>query len=463
MLKYLKISKYGLLVLDLIAFLVAYQLGHYVRLDEFHTSLIVPGTVWFLPFVAVVLMIMDSYNPFSHDSRMGFIIRMILAFVILSIVLSLFVFLTFGEELQRYVGRGVLYFSIGFFGLYLFASRFVFASIFDQSKMRNRWLILTEEKFVPFIDREIRRRFSEWQVGYLLQDAKAVKKKPKLTTKKDQNSNNTVSIEQNLNLALEKHKWDGVVIATDAIDTDEMELLLERRLHGLTVTDLISFYERYFLKIPLYYIEHSHFMIGRGFFVLSNPIGLRLKVIMDYCITTILLLLALPLMLILIILVGLDSGRPIFFRQERTGRNGERFQVFKFRTMIVGADKLNPYTQKGDNRITRIGKFLRLTRLDELPQLFNILMGQMSLIGPRAEWTKLTDQYEQEIPFYNLRHLVHPGLTGWAQVMYPYGANIDDTIHKLEYDLYYIKNYTAFLDISILLKTVRIVLFGGGR
>jgi lipopolysaccharide/colanic/teichoic acid biosynthesis glycosyltransferase len=262
--------------------------------------------------------------------------------------------------------------------------------------------------------------------------------------------------------ALEE-KWDGVVLATESLADDQMELLLGRRLGGLRIVDLVSFYERYFLKVPLYFVAHSHFMIGRGFFVLSNPIGLRIKAVMDYSIAALLLVLSSPIILFLVVAVFLDSGRPVFFRQQRTGRDGQTFDVFKFRTMIIGADKFDPYTQKGDNRITRIGRFLRLTRLDELPQLFNILMGQMSLIGPRAEWTKLTQQYEQQIPFYNLRHLVRPGLTGWAQVMYPYGANIEDTIHKLEYDLYYIKNYTALLDINILLKTVRVVLFGGGR
>lgn len=441
-------------MLDLVMFLVSYHLGHLVRKGFFYPEIVVPGTLWFLPCVVGVFMVMDIYNPWSHYSRIGLATRTMPAVFILSLVLTLVAFLGFGHELDSYIGRSVLYLALGFFSIYAVASRFVFARVFDQANIRNRWLILTEKRFLEPIDREIRRRFPVWDVVFLVRDSSKSVSGPA--------GEKVYPMGSALHSALQE-KWDGVVIATESLTNEQLELLLGRRLGGLRVVDLVSFYERFFLKVPLYFVAHSHFMIGRGFFVLSNPIGLRLKSVMDYSIATVLLLLSLPVMLLLVVAVFIDSGRPIFFRQERTGISGRTFNVFKFRTMVVGSDRLDPYTQEGDSRITRLGRLLRLTRLDELPQLFNILMGQMSLIGPRAEWTKLTQQYEQKIPFYNLRHLIRPGLTGWAQVMYPYGANIEDTVHKLEYDLYYIKNYTAMLDINILLKTVRVVLFGGGR
>jgi exopolysaccharide biosynthesis polyprenyl glycosylphosphotransferase len=454
MLRSLRFAKYALLLLDILAFLASYQLGHLLRKGFLYPDFILPGSLWFIPFLIGVFLVMDVYNPWSHYTRMGLATRMLPALLILGVVLSMVAFLVFGHELQAYVGRSVLYFALGFFSIYAVSSRIFFARLFDQAKMRNRWLILTEKRFLEPIDQEIRRRFPVWEVVYLVRDSSQPVRGPA--------GRQALPMKTSLTTALEQ-KWDGVVLATESLADDQMELLLARRLGGLRIVDLVSFYERYFLKVPLYFLAHSHFMIGRGFFVLSNPIGLRIKAVMDYSIAALLLVLSSPVILFLVVAVFLDSGRPVFFRQQRTGRYGQTFDVFKFRTMIIGADKLDPYTQKGDNRITRIGRFLRLTRLDELPQLFNILMGQMSLIGPRAEWTKLTQQYEQQIPFYNLRHLVRPGLTGWAQVMYPYGASIEDTIQKLEYDLYYIKNYTALLDINILLKTVRVVLFGGGR
>jgi len=175
------------------------------------------------------------------------------------------------------------------------------------------------------------------------------------------------------------------------------------------------------------------------------------------------LTLCLPLLLLCAAAVWLDDRGPVFFSQSRVGKNRLPFQVYKFRTMreeIVNGD---PYTHANDNRITRAGRILRALRLDELPQLWNVLRGDMSLIGPRAEWAKLVERYEKEIPCYHFRHLVKPGITGWAQVNYPYGANLEDTLRKLEYDLYYIRHFSFVLDASIVLKTIYVMLGGKGR
>jgi lipopolysaccharide/colanic/teichoic acid biosynthesis glycosyltransferase len=157
-----------------------------------------------------------------------------------------------------------------------------------------------------------------------------------------------------------------------------------------------------------------------------------------------------------------DRG-PIWFAQNRIGRNQRTFRLFKLRSMRPSDGRGDPYTQPGDGRVTRVGRLLRASRLDELPQLWNVLRGEMSLIGPRAEWDRLAEEYEREIPCYRYRHLVKPGITGWAQVNYRYGANLEDTRRKLEYDLYYIRHFSFLLDASIVLKTVQIMLLGKGR
>jgi lipopolysaccharide/colanic/teichoic acid biosynthesis glycosyltransferase len=160
--------------------------------------------------------------------------------------------------------------------------------------------------------------------------------------------------------------------------------------------------------------------------------------------------------------IWLDDRGSVFFKQTRIGRNHEPFQLYKLRTMRADATG-SRYTQPGDARITRVGRFLRASRLDEFPQMWNVLIGDMSLIGPRAEWDKLVEDYERDIACYHFRHLVKPGITGWAQVNYPYGASREDTVRKLEYDLYYVKHFSFRLDATIVLKTIHIILFGKGR
>ena len=170
-----------------------------------------------------------------------------------------------------------------------------------------------------------------------------------------------------------------------------------------------------------------------------------------------------PLLALAAVAIKLDSRGPVIFRQPRVGRNQRTFTLFKLRTMQIGSEQKGDYTAANDTRVTRVGRVLRATRLDELPQFFNVLRGDMSLIGPRAEWTRLVEQYEKTIPHYHFRHLVRPGITGWAQVNYRYGANTEDTIEKLMYDLYYIRNFSLSLDASVVLKTIHVMLFCKGR
>jgi lipopolysaccharide/colanic/teichoic acid biosynthesis glycosyltransferase len=169
-------------------------------------------------------------------------------------------------------------------------------------------------------------------------------------------------------------------------------------------------------------------------------------------------------MLVTALLIKIESPGDILFRQIRTGKDGEPFSIFKFRSMRSDAEKDGAqWASKNDQRVTRVGKFIRLTRIDELPQLLNIFRGEMSFIGPRPERPEFNTLLEKEIPYYEMRHLVNPGLTGWAQVLYPYGASVEDSKEKLQYELYYIKNYSLLLDLQIVLKTVGVVLLGRGR
>jgi exopolysaccharide biosynthesis polyprenyl glycosylphosphotransferase len=240
------------------------------------------------------------------------------------------------------------------------------------------------------------------------------------------------------------------------------EKLMELQFSGVSIYTLELFHEAYWRKIPLQGLDQL-WLFQEGFEITRDPVYDRLKRISDVTFASLGLTLALPVLLLCAAAVWLDDRGPVFFSQTRVGKNRQLFQVYKFRTMRPDEGAASLYTKAHDTRVTRAGRLLRAARLDELPQLWNVLLGDMSLIGPRAEWIKLVERYEKEIPCYHFRHLVKPGITGWAQVNYPYGANIEDTLRKLEYDLYYIRHFSFVLDASIVLKTIHVMLGGKGR
>jgi lipopolysaccharide/colanic/teichoic acid biosynthesis glycosyltransferase len=245
------------------------------------------------------------------------------------------------------------------------------------------------------------------------------------------------------------------------IRSDEAEELVRLHFRGIPAYTLELFHELHWRKIPIYRLNPA-WLFQEGFAIAREPVFERVKRASDVLLSAAGLLLAAPVVAAAALAIKLDDRGPIFYVQTRVGKNGARFAMAKLRTMRrgVGGDL---YTWPGDARITRVGRILRVSRLDELPQLWNVFRGQMSLIGPRAEWDQLAGQYEKQIPCYNFRHLVKPGITGWAQVNYLYGANLEDTVRKLEYDLYYIRYYSLILDASIILKTIHVMLFGKGR
>jgi lipopolysaccharide/colanic/teichoic acid biosynthesis glycosyltransferase len=223
-----------------------------------------------------------------------------------------------------------------------------------------------------------------------------------------------------------------------------------------------SFFEAYWHKMPPDLLSRT-WPLDSGFQLVQHSPFASLKRVFDVFVAAITLLVLSPVMAIVALLIKLQRRGPIIFSQTRVGQHGSLFTLYKFRTMDVGSEFKGLYTLEGDPRVTRLGHWLRISRLDELPQLWNVLRGEMSLIGPRAEWIKCVERYEVEIPYYHFRHLVRPGITGWAQVNYPYGASIEDTMEKLMYDLYYIRHFSLALDATVVLKTLHVMFFGKGR
>jgi lipopolysaccharide/colanic/teichoic acid biosynthesis glycosyltransferase len=266
-------------------------------------------------------------------------------------------------------------------------------------------------------------------------------------------------------LSQKLRQCEGVVIDLSAneLDAELAELLLAVDLHSAPVYPVELFIETYFYKIDLSHVTLASALDGTFIADHQKAYG-KLKSVVDGFLAAACLLAVLPLMLLIALIIKLEDFGPVLFIQERIGRFEDPFWLYKFRTMSVRSEADSQlYTATSDSRITKVGRMLRLMRLDELPQLWNVIKGEMSIIGPRAEWSKLVEQYQQQIPFYHLRHLVKPGITGWAQVNYGYGASLDDTLQKLQYDLYYIKHYSPHMDASIVLKTIFTMLSASGR
>lgn len=278
-----------------------------------------------------------------------------------------------------------------------------------------------------------------------------------------------ISAERNIwgNMSLpELAKEQGVEEIVVAVDERRgglpVRALLDCKLNGIRVTDYSDFWERHTGKADLDALHPSWLIFSDGF--VGGWLQAGLKRIFDILASLLLLVFSLPLLALTAIAVKLESPGPIFYRQERVGLNGNTFMLTKFRSMRQDAEKdgVPRWAAINDNRITRIGAFIRKTRIDELPQIFNVLAGEMSFIGPRPERPYFVDKLCEAIPYYLERHRVKPGISGWAQLNYPYGASTEDAKEKFQYDLYYIKNYSLFLDLIVMIQTARVVLWPNG-
>lgn len=253
-----------------------------------------------------------------------------------------------------------------------------------------------------------------------------------------------------------------VVAIRDRRGNLPIQQLLDCKLHGVVVTDLSTFFEREQQKVQLDSLNASWLVFGQGF--RQHWSRLAVKRSFDVVASALLLLATFPVMLITAIAIRLESRGPVFYWQTRVGLGNEPFEVCKFRSMREDAevDGVARWAVRDDDRITRVGRIIRKLRIDELPQVINVFQGSMSFVGPRPERPIFVEQLTEQIPYFPARHSIRPGITGWAQVRYPYGASVEDARQKLQYDLYYVKNHTLFLDILILFETIKVVLFGRG-
>jgi sugar transferase (PEP-CTERM system associated) len=272
-----------------------------------------------------------------------------------------------------------------------------------------------------------------------------------------------IGLTEDLDEIVKREDIDRIVVAMGErrgqLPTDK---LLQLSLAGhVSIEEGATFYERVTGRVSLNMIRPSWLIFtGRGRQV---RLAALTRSAVHWLVAFVGLFLSLPIVAVTAILIKLDSRGPVFYKQERVGKNGRLFVLAKFRSMGVDAETTGPvWASKDDDRTTRVGRIIRKVRIDEIPQFWNILRGEMSFVGPRPERPHFVAQLAQEIPYYEQRHLIAPGLTGWAQIKYPYGASIEDARQKLQYDLFYIKNHSLILDAIVLFETIKIIMFGRG-
>lgn len=440
---------------DVFLILFATQLSPWVRFGKFSFILkdhTVAGVFTLLLYIAM-LYIFDLYNPRRTLELKDTSFRTAIA--------ALFAFA--GSTMFFYsfpswkFGRGVLLIQAILVWIFFTGWRLVFSWVFYLDPGKKDVFVLGAGKCAAILCSLLEYPLSPYQVAGLLDD-------DPLKTGKMVGSVKVIGITSQLDELATSWKIKTVILAITKNRTPSLtRQLMESRLKGLEILDMPEVYEQLTRRIPVEHIRDDWIIFAPGFYLIVKDHIQKIKRLFDFGISSLLLIAGLPIMAATALAIRIDSPGPVFFKQTRVGKDGRTFTLWKFRSMHSNAEENGAvWTGKQDSRITRVGKWIRLLRIDELPQLINVFRGEMSVIGPRPERPEFIELLREKIPYYCLRHAVCPGITGWAQVNYRYGASVEDARFKLEYDLYYIKNMSLLLDVKILLRTVGIVLFGQG-
>jgi sugar transferase (PEP-CTERM system associated) len=451
-----------LAIAEFLAFSLAVYAAVALRLGTDHDSIVAThGAIWpralvFGGSMSVCFLALGLYTTRQRAGAVGLGLRMVIGAMVATAVLAT----VFYVVPQIKVGRGVLITGLVIALLAAVAARIIASRVGAMEGIKRRVLVYGSSVQLATFNRMRRRsdRAGYHLVGMVLHPGDT-------PDQIDQLNDPIYQAPEGLRaLCLELDIDELVVALQDRRLSLPIKELLHCRLAGVTVMEFITFMERETGRIQLDLLNPSWIIFGQGF----RRDGVRLFTArtLDFFASGILLVLASPIMLLTMLAIWLEDGRKgggVFYRQSRVGFEGEVFPLTKFRSMRVDAEAAGAqWAQKNDPRVTRTGAFIRKTRIDELPQLLNVLQGHMGFVGPRPERPEFVVELEAKIPYYAYRHSVKPGITGWAQLCYPYGSSVEDAAQKLQYDLYYVKHHNLLFDITILLQTVEVVLMGKG-
>lgn len=406
-------------------------------------------------FVAVCMTSMLAFGLYERDccrdlkqSAVRLFVALIAAVVFMAVIFYILPDLS--------IWRSISFYSISIAFVLILLARFVFIKVADLDRFKRPVLVIGTGDRAAQIG-----KMADDDAGHSYRVVKYVR----MSKDKAKVAN-----------YVDRKDWDDLLTIADSFKAQEVVLamrerrgglpireLLKCRMAGLRVSDLPTFLERETGRLDLDVMQPSWLVFADGF-EMSQGLNQILKRVFDITASLLLICFSLWLLIPTAIIIKLTSPGPIFYRQERMGQNGKTFFLFKFRSMGTDAEKdgVPQWAQEGDPRVTKIGKIIRATRIDEIPQILNVLRGEMSFVGPRPERPFFVEQLREEIPYFDERHIVKPGITGWAQINYPYGASMEDARRKLEYDLYYVKNFTVMLDLAILIQTVKVVVWQNG-
>lgn len=408
----------------------------------------------FLTFVGVVYMSMLALGLYQIDTCRD--IRMTLvrlgAAVLFSLIATSVILYLFPDV---DIWRSVFLLALALAAVGIVISRIVFVRVADMNMFRRRVLVLgarSNAARIKALD-ESRNGEAFRCVGFVHMSDKAPEIEGAIPFS---------TVQPLAAYAADREISEIVVAIEERRGTLPTEELLACKMQGFKVTDSTSFIEQETGAVDLQSVSPSWLIFSDGFGG-GGRFDLAIKRSFDILASSLLLALSLPILILTALAVKLTSPGPVFYRQERVGQYGRTYMVMKFRSMRSDAEKDGPvWARQNDDRVTLVGRFIRKTRIDEIPQIFNVLRGHMSFVGPRPERPVFVEELSHKIPYYSERHQVKPGITGWAQINYPYGASVEDARQKLQYDLYYIKNYSIFLDFLILVQTLRVVVWPEG-
>jgi sugar transferase (PEP-CTERM system associated) len=415
------------------------------------------------------LYLTDTYKLNREVSGVRLSERAILGIVATVTAVTSLVYITGLWGTQPIIGRGVLLISVSLFSIWAVISRAIVDGWLKTNQQPSRFLVLGNYQKVVEFGKEHHKLNSKTEfVSFADNFAPEGSYSDSGSSKSIRANSNTAVMERvgSLSSTWKQQYWSGILIdgAERNLSEQMVRELMDMRLKGVYVYSIADFCEQFWQKIPPAYVQDDWFAFTSGFNILHNRIKAKLKQLIDIAVAAVMIMVSLPITLPIAIAIKLTSPGPIFYSQVRTGLNGKKFRVYKFRSMYRDAESKGiQWAKEKDPRVTKIGSFIRLTRIDELPQLWNVFKGEMSLVGPRPERPEFDLQLREQIPYYDVRYLVKPGITGWAQVCYPYGASVEDAYQKVAYDLYYIKNYSLLMDLAIAIKTLRVVVLGKGR
>lgn len=457
---YVHVSIAAIAAVEAIVFLGAMLLAYRVRFETWYPVASVGSTttLWLCPAVFIVanlvsILAFGLYSSRQRARTSGVFVRLVAAVVAATFATAA----VFYVVPSLWIGRGVLALA-SFFGVIgAGVSRALFSRMIDESLLKRRVLVYGVGVRTIAIS-ELRRRSDRRGfeiVGYVQPDGESVAVPPERVLD---------APEGILQLCTRFDVHEVVVAMEDRRRGFPILGLLECRLAGIEVTELLTFLERETGRVRIDVLNPSWMIFGEGF--RRDPLRLFSSRALDLVASVLLLMLSLPFMLITMLAIKLEDGwrAPVFYGQARVGLAGQTFMVLKFRSMRTDAERDGQaqWAKKSDPRVTRVGAVIRKLRIDELPQILNVVSGQMSFVGPRPERPQFVEELAQKIPYYVQRHCVKPGITGWAQLCYPYGSSEEDALEKLQYDLYYIKNNTLLFDLAILVQTAEVVFMGKG-